>query len=63
VRRQQLIEATIESIAKFGISGTTMTTVTGFAGLSVGIVNFHFDSVENLFEETLFSLAAEHRDI
>ena len=44
VRRQQLIEATIDSIAKYGISGTTMTTVTGLAGLSVGIVNFHFFS-------------------
>jgi TetR/AcrR family transcriptional repressor of bet genes len=63
VRRQQLIEATIESIATFGISGTTMTTVTDLAGLSVGIVNFHFDSKENLFEETLRFLAAEHRDL
>jgi TetR/AcrR family transcriptional repressor of bet genes len=62
VRRQQLIDSTIESIAKFGISGTTMTTVTGFAGLSLGIVNFHFDSKENLFEETLRYLAEEHRD-
>ena len=62
VRRQQLIEATIESIAKFGISGTTMTTVTGFAGLSLGIVNFHFKNKENLFEETLRYLAEEHRD-
>ncbi|MFK7762417.1 MAG: TetR family transcriptional regulator C-terminal domain-containing protein [Roseobacter sp.] len=61
VRRQQLIEATIESIAKYGISGTTVTTVTGFAGLSVGIVNFHFENKENLFEETLRFLAAEHR--
>ncbi len=62
VRRRQLIEATIESISKFGISGTTMTTVTGFAGLSIGIVNFHFKNKENLFEETLRFLADEHRD-
>ena len=62
VRRQQLIEATIESIAKHGISGTTMTTVTGFAGLSLGIVNFHFQNKQNLFEETLRHLADEHRD-
>ncbi len=61
VRRLQLIEATIESISKFGISGTTMTTVTGFAGLSLGIVNFHFKNKENLFEETLRHLAKEHR--
>jgi TetR/AcrR family transcriptional repressor of bet genes len=62
VRRRQLIEATIESISKFGISGTTMTTVTGFAGLSIGIVNFHFKNKHTLFEETLRFLAEEHRD-
>ena len=61
VRRRQLIEATIESIAKHGISGTTMTTVTGIAGLSLGIVNFHFQNKENLFEETLRFVADEHR--
>lgn len=63
VRRRQLIEATIESIARYGISGTTMTTVTDFAGLSVGIVNFYFDSKKNLFDETLRHLADEHRDL
>ncbi|TKZ19416.1 TetR family transcriptional regulator [Shimia litoralis] len=62
VRRQQLIDATIESIAKHGVSGTTMTTVTGFAGLSMGLVNFHFKNKETLFEETLRFLAEEHRD-
>ena len=63
VRREQLIKATIDSIAKHGISGTTMTTITSFAGLSVGIVNFHFDSKENLFSETLRYLATEHREM
>ena len=62
VRRRQLIDATIESISRFGISGTTMNTVTGIAGLSTGIVNFHFENKENLFEETLRFLAEEHRD-
>jgi len=62
VRRRQLIEATIESISRHGISGTTMTTVTGIAGMSIGIVNFHFKSKETLFEETLRHLAEEHRE-
>ena len=62
VRRRQLIDATIESISKYGISGTTMTTVTGLAGLSIGTVNFHFKSKEKLFEETLRFLAEEHQD-
>ena len=61
-RRHQLIQATIESIAKHGISGTTMKTVTGLAGLSLGIVNFHFTSKETLFQETLRFLGEEHRD-
>lgn len=62
VRRRQLIEATIDSIAEHGLSGTTMATVTGQAGLSMGIVSFHFDSKENLLIETLVYLAQEHRD-
>lgn len=62
VRRRQLIDATIKSIAQYGISGTTMTTVTGFAGLSIGIVNFHFKNKKTLFKETLRFLAEEHRD-
>lgn len=61
-RKQQLIEATIKSIAKYGITGTTMTTVTGIAGLSMGLVNFHFESKQKLFEETLLFLALEHQE-
>jgi TetR/AcrR family transcriptional regulator, transcriptional repressor of bet genes len=63
VRRRQLIEATINSIAQHGISGTTMNTVTEYAGLSLGIVNFHFKSKQNLLEETLLFLAREHHDL
>ena len=62
VRRQQLIDATIDSIAKNGIGGTTMSTVTEIAGLSLGIVNFHFQNKQTLLEETLLSLAREHHD-
>lgn len=61
-RRHQLIQATIDSIAQHGISGTTMKTVTGIAGLSMGIVNFHFQSKDTLFRETLRFLAEEHRE-
>lgn len=63
VRRQQLIDATIASIAQHGMSGTTMATVTRIANLSSGIVAFHFQSKENLLVETLLSLAREHREV
>lgn len=61
-RRKQLIDATIKSIRKYGISGTTMTTITKIAGLSTGLANFHFKSKEILFRETLRFLAEEHHD-
>ena len=60
-RRQQLIDATIEAIARFGLTGTTMGKVTEIAGVSLGLANFHFDSKERLFEAVLQQLAAEQR--
>ncbi len=62
VRRQELINATIDSIAIRGFSGTTLTTVTKGAGLSHGVVNFHFTSKEALYDATLGYLAQEHYD-
>lgn len=62
VRRQQLIEATLESLAENGISGTTMAAVTGRAGLSMGIVSLHFKSKDNLLTSTLRYLSEEIRD-
>jgi TetR/AcrR family transcriptional repressor of bet genes len=61
VRRQQLIEATLEVLAKKGYAGTTMADVAKAAGLSSGIVNFHFDTKENLLAETLRYLSDEYR--
>ncbi|WP_245710964.1 TetR/AcrR family transcriptional regulator [Citreimonas salinaria] len=60
-RRRQLIEATVTSISKHGISGTTLARVTQEAGLSIGLVNFHFESKEALLKATLQHLADEHR--
>jgi TetR/AcrR family transcriptional regulator, transcriptional repressor of bet genes len=60
-RRLQLIEATIDCIARFGLSGTTMAKVTEIAGVSVGLANFHFDSKDRLFDAVLQHLADEQR--
>lgn len=59
-RRAQLIEATIKVIAAKGYARSTMSDVARMAGLSHGLVNFHFASKENLFLETLLYLAAEY---
>jgi TetR/AcrR family transcriptional repressor of bet genes len=56
-----LIEATIDVMARKGYSGTTMLDVAKAAGLSSGIVNFHFETKEKLLVETLKYLAEEYR--
>jgi TetR/AcrR family transcriptional repressor of bet genes len=60
-RRTQLIEATIETIAARGYSRTTLTEVARTAGLSHGLVLFHFETKEKLLAETLMYLAQEYR--
>jgi AcrR family transcriptional regulator len=59
-RRLQLIEATIDSLAKRGYAETTLADVADGAGLSRGIVNFHFESKEKLLVATLQHLADEY---
>lgn len=59
-RRLQLIEATIDSLAKRGYAETTMADVTEGAGLSRGIVNFHFESKEKLLVATLQHMYDEY---
>jgi AcrR family transcriptional regulator len=59
-RRLQLIEATIDSLAKRGYAETTMADVADGAGLSRGIVNFHFESKEKLLVATLQFMADEY---
>jgi len=59
-RQQQLIEATIDSLAKRGYAETTLADVADGAGLSRGIVNFHFESKEKLLVATLQYMAEEY---
>lgn len=59
-RRQQLIEATIDSLARRGYSETTLADVADGAKLSRGIVNFHFESKEKLLVATLQHMADEY---
>jgi len=61
-RRAQVIEATIETLAERGYARTTLTDVARRAGISHGLVLFHFASKEGLLTETLRYLAAEYRD-
>jgi TetR/AcrR family transcriptional repressor of bet genes len=61
IRQEQLIRATIRSIAKHGLSTTTMATVSTEAKLSQGIINLHFKSKDRLLVETLRYVADEYK--
>lgn len=61
-RRAQLIEATIAVLAVRGYARTTLSEVARQAGLSHGLVNFHFETKEKLLAETLLVLAEEYRE-
>lgn len=60
-RRTQLIEATLSTIAECGFSRTTLTEVARRAGLSHGLVLFHFETKEKLLAEALDYLSDEYR--
>ena len=44
VRRQQLIDATIATLARVGFARTTLTEVAATARLSHGLIIFHFET-------------------
>lgn len=60
-RKQQLIQATMDSIAKRGLTETTITHISKGANLSRGIVNFYFDSKENMMRDVLAYLLGEYQ--
>ena len=60
-RRQQLTDATMKCIARKGLGNITLGDVAREAGLSQGIVNLHFESKENLLNETLRSIADDYK--
>lgn len=51
----------MKCVSRNGLSATTMAEVTKEAGLSLGIVNLHFQSKEKLLVETLRYVADEYQ--
>src|SRR5918993_975251 len=52
IRRQQLIEATITSISRYGYADATISRISKEAGVSTGIVHHYFGSKDDLLEAT-----------
>lgn len=61
VRRQQLIDSTIRVLGQKGYAALTIADVAKAAGLSVGIIIFHFESKDRLLAAVLQFLAEEYR--
>lgn len=59
--RARIIDAVVDSVAAHGISGTTLATVAKGAGVSQGVLVFHFATKEGLLTETLRRLSEEYR--
>lgn len=59
-RRRQLIEATIDGIARKGFAELKIADIAAEAGLSVGIVNFYFKSKDALLLATLKHLVENY---
>ncbi len=52
-RKQQLIQATLESIAELGLQNTTIVTISRRAGMSSGIISHYFAGKQGLIEAAL----------
>jgi TetR/AcrR family transcriptional repressor of bet genes len=59
-RKRQLVNSTIDCIEKLGLSQTTMASIAKHAGVSQGIVVFHFQTKEALLEQTLRRLSDDY---
>lgn len=59
-RRQQIVEATMRSIVKQGLSGTTLASVAKEAGLSQGSAVFYFNTKLELLAEVLRHLYEDY---
>jgi TetR/AcrR family transcriptional repressor of bet genes len=62
IRRQQLIDATIKTIATVGYSDTTVGRIAREAGLSVGIISHYFGGKQALLQATMARLLFELHD-
>jgi len=53
LRRQQLIDAALQSVAEHGLQNTTIVTISRIAGMSSGIISHYFGGKRELIEATV----------
>jgi AcrR family transcriptional regulator len=58
-RREQIVRAALRLVRRVGVHGFTTTDVAVEAGVSRGILHYHFDSKEEIIHEALLLLLLE----
>ena len=56
VRRRQIVDAAIETIALRGFSKTTLNDIAKQAGVSTGVITYHFKNKDDLIEQSIKKL-------
>jgi TetR/AcrR family transcriptional regulator, transcriptional repressor of bet genes len=59
MRRQQLIDATIEVVSEVGLGGATINLISRRAGMSSGIISHYFGSKQALIEASVRYLLSQ----
>ncbi|MCE9685213.1 transcriptional regulator BetI [Shewanella sp. AS16] len=59
VRKQQLVDATLASVAEFGLQNTTINSISRLAGMSSGIISHYFGGKQGLIQATLRHLLSQ----
>lgn len=59
IRKKQLIDATLASVAEYGLHNTTINSISRLAGMSSGIISHYFGGKQGLIEATVRQLLEE----
>ncbi|GLQ32191.1 transcriptional regulator BetI [Litoribrevibacter albus] len=62
IRQAQLIEATLVSVARLGLHGTTVNSISKIAGVSAGVISHYFGGKQELLEATVRFLLQSLQD-
>ena len=62
VRREALVEATLQCLRKHGHEGVSVRRISAAAGVSIGLINHHFPSKSGLVAEAYETLALSLQD-
>ncbi len=62
VRRRQIVDTAIETIAQRGFAHTTLNDIAKQAGVSTGVITYHFKNKDDLIEQSIKKLLEAPND-